>query len=451
MIAPKPQARADHPSLWAHFRAFRRDILSAQPERLYAAKMAEFRTPFFRSYLLGEPDLISEVLERRPDDFPKSDRVASALLPLLGKRSVFLTNGQVWRRQRRIINPAFQGGRIGECLPAMQAAIDDALNRLDNGALDVEEFTSRLTADIIFRTLFSVPITDDIAARTYRAFRTYQETAPLLNGRAFLRILPAFHSRKRRLCAREIRGLTEDLVSRRMIEIAAGTAPDDLATRILSQKDPQTGERFDRAEMVDQVAIFFLAGHETSAAALAWAIWLLAQDGETQTRARAEAARLGKASKPADIKKLAFIDAIFAETLRLYPPVPMMVRKATCPERFRDRAIRKGSQLVVSPWHTHRNPRFWSNADAFCPERFATDEGRASMRDAYFPYSKGARICPGAGFAQTEAVLALALLLQRFDLSPASGPDPIPRAHLTVRSANGIRVALKRRDHSAQG
>ena len=120
MIPPKPTPRPDKVSLWNYLRLFRRDILSAQPARLYKAWMAEFRTPFFRSYMVNDPALIARVLSERPDDFPKSYRVGEGLRPLLGN-SVFVTNGEVWKRQRRIIDPAFEGGRLRDTFPAILA------------------------------------------------------------------------------------------------------------------------------------------------------------------------------------------------------------------------------------------------------------------------------------------------------------------------------------------
>src|SRR6056297_1286429 len=128
-IPPKPPARPDNVSLWRYMRLFRRHILSAQPAKLYRAWMAEFRTPFFRSYLINDPALVKHVLTENPDAFPKSDRIGAGLRPLLGN-SVFLTNGAVWKRQRRIIDPAFEGGRLRDTYPAMWAAGQAALARL---------------------------------------------------------------------------------------------------------------------------------------------------------------------------------------------------------------------------------------------------------------------------------------------------------------------------------
>jgi len=159
MIPPKPTPRPDRVSLWRYLRLFRADILSAQPARLYRAWMAEFRTPFFRSYLCNDPALVNRVLVERPDDFPKSGRIREGLSPLLGN-SVFVTNGAVWKRQRRIIDPAFEGGRLRDTFPAMWAAGEAAVARLPEGVVEVEEAMSHAAADVIFRTLFSIPIED---------------------------------------------------------------------------------------------------------------------------------------------------------------------------------------------------------------------------------------------------------------------------------------------------
>ena len=184
-IPPKPVPRPDKVSLLTYLRLFRHDILSAQPARLYRAWMAEFRTPFFRSYMINDPELVDLVLKTRPDDFPKSNRIREGLNPLLGN-SVFVTNGEVWKRQRRIIDPAFEGGRLKDTYPAMLAAARSAVARMQEGEAEVEEAMSHAAADVIFRTLFSIPIENDIAARVFREFRAYQRTQPILNIAAFL-------------------------------------------------------------------------------------------------------------------------------------------------------------------------------------------------------------------------------------------------------------------------
>ncbi|MCB1343066.1 MAG: cytochrome P450 [Pseudooceanicola sp.] len=445
MTPPKPAARADKVSLWRYLRLFRQDILSAQPARLYRAWMAEFRTPFFRSYLLNQPDLVAEVLKARPRDFPKSDRVGEGLRPLLGN-SVFLTNGPIWERQRRIIDPAFEGGRLRDTFPAMLAAGRAAVARLTPGETEIEAVTSHAAADVIFRTLFSLPIEAPVAAEVFARFRDYQRSQPILNLAAFLplpRWMPRLHRRATKRAARDIRRLIAGLVQARAGEIAAGTAPDDLATKIMTTVDPETGERFAPAEMVDQVAIFFLAGHETSASALAWALYLLACSPEWQERVAEEAADFDGTF--AALSRLKVTRDVFREALRLYPPVPMMVREASCPVRFRDRDVPKGAQLVLSPWHLHRHERLWDDPDGFDPGRWQTDNGKACAREAFIPFSAGARVCPGAGFAMIEGPLLLALLVGAFRLSPVAGQEPVPVAHLTVRARDGILLRLEPR------
>ena len=410
--------------------------------------MAEFRTPFFRSYLVNQPELVKTVLKDRPDEFPKSNRISEGLRPLLGE-SVFLTNGEQWKRQRRIIDPAFEGGRLKDTFPAMWSAAQACVARLSDmtdQTVEIEAETSHAAADVIFRTLFSIPIEDEMASAVFAAFRAYQRSAPIVNLGAFLplpRWMPRLFGRDTRATARLIRRLITELTAKRMTEVEAGTAPDDLATKIMTMADPETGERFTTEEMVDQVAIFFLAGHETSASALAWALYCLARAPEIQERVAAEAATLPDRPGFSDLSRLRFTRDVFRETLRLYPPVPMMVREAAGREHFRDRDVPKGSQVVVSPWHIQRNPRLWDAPDRFDPDRWA--DAAAAPKGAYLPFSSGARVCTGAGFAMAEGTLLLARTVAEWRFAPVEGRVPVPVAHLTVRSKDGIWLDVSRR------
>lgn len=447
MIPPKPTPRPDRVSLWRYLRLFRADILSAQPARLYHAWMAEFRTPFFRSYMCNDPALIARVLNERPDDFPKSNRIREGLNPLLGN-SVFVTNGDVWKRQRRIIDPAFEGGRLRDTFPAMWAAGQAAVARMPVGVVEVEEEMSHAAADVIFRTLFSIPIEHEVATQVFAEFRTYQRSQPLLNLAAFLplpRWFPRLHQGATKRSAAIIRGLIARLTEGRAADIAAGTAPDDLATKMMVTPDPLTGARFDTAEMTDQVAIFFLAGHETSASALGWALYLLAMFPDVQDRVAAEATGLGEVPDFAVMARLKFTRDVFREVLRLYPPVPMMVRENICPEDLRGRAVKPGAQIVLSPWHLHRHDRLWANPDGFDPDRWQRAENKVSARDAYMPFSAGPRVCTGAGFAMVEGVLLMAMLARAFRFERVEGRVPVPVAHLTVRAKDGIWLKVNRR------
>ncbi|MEZ5676219.1 MAG: cytochrome P450 [Thalassovita sp.] len=452
-MPPKPPARPDKVSLWRYMQLFRRDILSAQPARLYRAWMAEFRTPFFRSFMCNQPELVDLVLRERPDEFPKSGRVREGLTPLLGN-SVFITNGEVWKRQRRIIDPAFEGGRLREVFPAMWEAGRAAVARLeplaDGHPVEVEAQASHAAADVIFRTLFSIPIEHQVAGRVFQEFREHQRAQPVVNLGAILplpRWFPRFHSRKTKQTARIIRGLITQLTAERMTRIQDGTAPDDLATKIMTTPDPLTGERFDTDEMVDQVAIFFLAGHETSASALAWALYLLALYPDWQDRVAAEAQAQIDPEKIyfSTVSKLSVSRDVFRETLRLYPPVPMMVREATQRETFRNRPVPKGSPIVLSPWHLHRHERLWDNPDGFDPARFKTENGKTGLRNAFVPFSAGQRVCPGAGFAMIEGPLLLSMLVRAYRFDLVAERPAMPVAHLTVRGRDGIWLAITKR------
>lgn len=312
--------------------------------------------------------------------------------------------------------------------------------------IDIEPETSHAAADVIFRTLFSLPIEDRLAQETFDAFRVYQRSQPILNLAALVpmpRWMPRLFGRDTRASALRIRSLIRQLIQTRADQIAAGRAPDDLATKIMTTADPVTGETFSTEEMVDQVAIFFLAGHETSASTLAWALYLVALYPEWQEKLASEAQVLEQCEFSV-MSKLRLSRDVFRETLRLYPPVPMMVREAACPEQMRNRHVRRGSQMVISPWHLHRHNRLWDNPDGFDPARWHTENGKQCQREAFIPFSAGARVCPGAGFAMIEGPLLLSRILRDYYI--AAGPVPVPVAHLTVRAKDGIRLTLTRRE-----
>ena len=324
--------------------------------------------------------------------------------------------------------------------------------RADGKPVEIEFETSHAAADVIFRTLFSQPITTEAATRVFHAFRRYQMAAPMLSPADLMRI-PSWFPRlgpsrwKKGRAAREIRRLLMAFVEQRRREIDEGTAPDDLATAIMTTRDPVTGDIFDQAEMADQMAIFFLAGHETSASALAWALYCIANQPHVQQRMHEEAAAVFAGTPQfSDMRRLSYTRDVFRETLRLYPPVPMMIREATCPETMRDKQVAPGSPVIVSSWHIGRHERIWDRPHVFDPDRWQTDEGRQCAREAYIPFSTGPRVCTGAGFAMQEGVLLLGLLAARFRFDPVPQQTPEPMAHLTVRSRNGIWLKITARD-----
>jgi cytochrome P450 len=197
----------------------------------------------------------------------------------------------------------------------------------------------------------------------------------------------------------------------------------------------------------EQVAMLFLGGHETSASALAWNFFLIAKDQSAQQRMHAETVKVLGERPPtyADIRKLRFTRNVFAETLRLYPPIAFLPRDAACPMQMRDKNIPKGAVVHVSPWLMQRHRRYWQRPDEFDPDRFDRAESEESLRACYFPFSKGPRVCIGASFAQQEAILVLANLVRRYRFDGIPGVEPKPIGRLTIRSENGIRLKVARR------
>jgi cytochrome P450 len=232
-----------------------------------------------------------------------------------------------------------------------------------------------------------------------------------------------------------LRRLISELTAERRAAIADGTAPADLATDLMIRRDPQSGTRFEGEEVVDQVATFLLAGHETTASALSWALYLLATHPDWQDRLAAEAAEASLAGAGPIARN------VFREALRLYPPVPMIVRECARVERFRGRELAAGTQIVLSPWHLHRHKYLWDNPDQFDPGRWARS-GSDCRSGAFLPFSAGPRACPGVGFAMLEGPLILSHLLRAVRLEPVPGDVPEPVAHLTVRSRKGIRLCV---------
>ena len=402
--------------------------------------MAEFRTPFFRSFLVNDLSLVKRVLSDDAIDFPKSDRVTRGLKPLLG-RSVFVTNGAEWESQRRTIDPAFLGGQTKESFASMWDAAQVAVARMQPGDIDVESVASHATADVIFRTLFSIPIEDHVAQKTYSAFKAFQRAQPVATLSGLLPWFPVWHQKAARVAAADLRRLIAGLVAERGALISAGQAPEDLATKIMTTADPETRLRFSEENMTDQVAIFFLAGHETSAALLGWALWCLAAVPEWGDQVAEEAQAFVKAPDFSQLAKMPVTRNVLRETLRLYPPVPMFVRQAAKLTTFRNRKVRRGAQVVVSPWHLGRHETHWDNPDDFDPSRW--ENGNPAPREAWLPFSTGPRVCPGAGFAMAEAAILLASFMAEYRFHVRD--TPVPVAHLTVRSRDGIRLMAEPR------
>ncbi len=455
-----PRPHRKRPSLLWMFFGKRRSWLDGLYERSYSMKMGEVHLPGVDLYMVNEPALVRQILSERAQDFPKHQLLADALRPLLGD-SIFTTNGEVWGRQRAMMEPAFANARLEVAFPRMSAAVDALLERLgrepDGAVIDVQEPMTHVTADIIFRTIFSTELDSAQSQRLFEAFSRYQALAPRL-------VLPALFGvrwlrspralRESRRAAAEIRGALEALVGPRLEAYRRdGEAGADILGALMSARDAPSGQAFAFHELVDQVAMLFLAGHETSASALSWGLHLLANAPEVQERLHDEVVSAFGADgplAPERLLRLGLLRNVFRETLRLFPPVGFLARQAACPERLREKAIAPGASLVIAPWLIHRHRDLWPEPDVFDPDRFQRDDAlrertRKALGSAYLPFGMGPRVCIGAAFALQEAVLVLAALVRRLRFVPVDGRVPAPVGRLTIRSETGIWLRLERR------
>jgi len=423
-------------------------------ERSFTMKMGQVWTPRKTIYIINEPALVKKVMVEEWRKFPKHKLLWSQLRSLLGD-SIFTTNGAVWEKQRRMIDPAFQGARMKVVLPLMQASVEDMLERFgkvagENKPVDVEIEMTHITADIIFRTILSKPINADEAATIFHAFNKYQEKA--LRGmilKAFK--LPAFFfDRQADAYAAEIRNLLAALIRVRYDEYHSGHPGEeqDILASLLAEVDTETGRHFSYEELVDHVCMLFLAGHETSASALTWALYLIANKPGVQDRMVKEvnAAIADRAVAFGDLKKMRLTWNVFRETLRLYPPVGYFVREASETQMMRDKKVKKGCPIMISPLLIQRHRMMWGRPDVFDPDRWDSEESKQSQKDAYLPFGAGPRVCIGAAFATQEATLILSNLIRGFRFDPIAGDIPEPVGRVTIRSANGVRLMVSRRD-----
>lgn len=452
---PKPEPKPGGLPFWKVLPTWLRDGLAVLSDKAYRMKMGQFRFPTRRFFMLNDPPLIRQVLVERAHDFPKSDILGFMLKRLMGD-SIFTSNGAVWRRQRAMLNPAFEATRVRLVFDQMRFATDRMIERLDtiaDGApQDIDIETTHVTADIILRTIFSETLDRERAERVFTAFNRFQEIAYRLGMWRVFRV-PTFiffaRNREADRMAREIKGLLAPMIQHRLDRIAAGETPPerDFLAAMIEARDPESDAPFGFSELYEQVAMLFLAGHETSASALGWTLFLIASQPAVQARLHEEVTAVLGDREPeiGDLRGLSYLRDVFRESLRLYPPVAFFARETAKPECMRGKDMKPGSIVFVSPWMLHRNVDAWEHPDEFDADRFQTERGAEAARSAYLPFSMGPRVCLGAAFAQQEAALILASLIRRYRFEPVEGQEPKPVARLTLRAENGIWLRIRRR------
>lgn len=418
----------------------RRNLLELIPDLATRQPMVSGRTGK-RWHMVMDPDALRRVLKDRVEDYPKSLVTRLLLEPAIGQ-SLFIAEGAHWRWQRLAAAPAFAQRHVEALGPVMTAAAEASARRLaaaTDGPVDLFEETVSATFEVIADVTLSGGEGFDRDA-VHSAIDAYMAGAARMSIMDILG-LPGWIPRPGRLFSAggEMRRMKRVADAAIRARARSGPRPvPDLLDLLRAGADPETGRRMRDGELRDNLLAFIVAGHETTALTLAWALYLLAFDPEVQRRAaiEARAALGGRAATAADLPRLPYIRQIVDETLRLYPPAAFLSRTARRADTLGGREVRPGDTIMLPIYALHRHHMLWDDPDRFDPGRFAPD---APPRDrfAFLPFGAGPRICIGASFALQEAVIVLATLLDRFRFS-LSGQRPDPRLILTLRPHGGV-------------
>ncbi|MCY4305445.1 MAG: cytochrome P450 [Aestuariivita sp.] len=427
--------------MWRTLKEVRQNILSIIPQiatsqPIVSGKMVK------RWHMIMDPTALRQVLLERLEIYPKSEVTKNLLKPAIGE-SLFIAEGAHWRWQRRTAAPVFSQRNVMNLSPVMSAAAERCAQRISthvpNSAINFFDEMITTTFDVIADVTFSGDESFD-RNNIHTAIESYISEAGKVSLLDIL-ALPSWVPRPNRLLTGW--GLTETKeIADRVIEARKryGAAdPPDLLDLLLEGEDPDTKRKMKTAELRENLLTFIVAGHETTALSLSWALYLCAFDTEVQAKARSEAQSVlsdGRAATGDDVSQLPYIRHIIDEALRLYPPAGMVSRTAIAKDELCGRAIRPGDTVILPFYALHRNELLWDHPNSFYPERFSSS--KSIERYAYLPFGDGPRICIGASFALQEAVIILATLLSRFEFIRVPGRDPKPVMILTLRPEGGV-------------
>ena len=407
--------------------------------------VARFQVGPYVTYLLSRPEHIKRVLVDEAPRYTKQTRDYDMLRLSLGT-GMLTSEGEFWRRQRRIAQPAFHRQQIGGFAATMGRLSREMLSRWGDAgsSIDVAHEMMRVTLQIVSATLFSVEL-DSLIDEIGSAVAT-------LNRQTIERImtlveLPVWVPTARNRELHAATGFFDRLIAKQVADRRArgpsDAQQDDLLGMLLSARDPETGEGMSDTQLRDEAVTMLAAGHETTANALAWCLHLLAQHPEIERRLGEEAANVlgDRAATLEDLPRLGYAKQVFQESMRLYPPVWAIGRGCQEDDEIGGYTIERGADVTMSPWVTQRHPDVWPDPLRFDPDRFA--EGRDIPKFAYFPFSGGARQCIGTGFAMMEGQIILATVLARYRLA-ATGRPVDHEALITLRPRGGLPMLLRR-------
>jgi len=440
--------RPDGPLTLRQFLALVRDnTLATFPPEAFDEDIIAGRLLWRRRFIINEPNGIRHVLLDNAANYRKSELTRRLLEPGLG-RGLLTSEGETWRRHRRIMAPAFDRRSIEGYAPVITAVTRDLLAEWDalpdQSEIDVGAAMMRTTLHIISRAMFSAN-SDEIVAVVERGVSRYQMTMrpSLFDLLGFPAWLASLFSRRRRTAAvfNEVDRAVDELINSRAHDPNA--QPKDLLARLVAARDAETGGGMTASEVRDEVVTIFMAGHETTAQALSWTWYLLSLHPSVEASLDEElrAVLNGRTPQYEDIAQLHYTRMVIEESMRLYPPAHTMAREPIAADEVLGRRIPAGAIVLIAPWLLHRKASLWHEPHCFDPDRFATEPPRFS----YIPFGAGQRICIGAAFAMTEAILILAMIAQRYRLRLKPGHPIEPQGLITLRPRYGMPMTLERR------
>jgi len=416
LVPPRPPLAPDNLSAFGRIRAMSQNPITSWGQRSYEEEIIQGRFFGHSSFILNTPDAIRHVLVDNYENYTRTPAGIRVLRPVLGQ-GLLIAEGKAWKHQRRTLAPAFTPRAVSTLVPHMIAVTDETIVTLANHVgepVDLREVMQRMTLEIAGRTMFSFGM--DQHGPALRDF--VMEYGDRLARPRFLdMVLPLSWPSPQDFARRRFRKRWTAFVAMLMAERRAagkkaGAPPSDLFDLMGAARDPETGKAFTDEQLGDEVATMILAGHETTATALFWSLYLLAQDPATQDAVAAEVEGVAAGGVP-DVERLKFTRAVIDETMRLYPPAYLIARTAYAPDTVAGLPVRRDDVVLIAPWLLHRHEKLWSDPNAFIPGRFMPPAPPPD-RFAYLPFGVGARVCIGAHFALVEATLALARLIGAF-------------------------------------
>jgi cytochrome P450 len=428
---------------------FVRNPLSGLPQAVYEESIIVYDSGRFVTAFVNDPALIERVLLHEADRFPKTRLEKRVFEHLLGD-GILTSQGASWRWQRRTAAPLFRPADLAGLVPAMSAAAETQLQRWSAAPAGTVQAVDRdmteTTFDVISATMFAGSA-DAEAAAILRAADRALSTISWDIAAAMLRFpdwlwYPGKFSRRR--AGRQLRSAVAAILARRR---ADGMQGDDLLARLAAARDPETGAPMSEKQLVDNLVTFLAAGHETTAKALTWTLYLLARAREWQQRIRREVLDVAGAGPVGaeHLDKLVVTRAVLEESMRLYPPAPVMTRQAAGAQQLGGATIPDGANVFISIYAVHRHRRLWDDPDRFDPDRFAPECRGKIPRTQFMPFGFGARTCIGASFAMMEGVAILATLVRGADFAWDGKHLPEPLSRVTLRPKGGmpLRVTVR--------